>query len=390
MLEQVADKRQERPDREVPEKARRRSFSAQARGHDWAWLWTAGGIQPCLDSWWNTAMTVPRDTPAPMSMPDDPPETATDDDKPTRLIQRSAAAAVGAVIAQRLAPGGALIGAAAGPYLEVLARRVWDEVSSDARHRQAEVLGVAARATDQGPEEFAATACETEQKRLLAATAMTGAARTAWPSKVYALGQALADGLIADPDQVNIADLALPAMIDIERPHLSVLELLTRWVPNQEDESNHARRYKDNSRDQFMAYGFDAGDFTVNGWAAGKRIWTTGLIETVRPSLQPVLTSLIGTLQRHGLIVQRDNTATVLANYSEALRKEMSENGVKAGQRITADAFKLPQMSEMAMRGIAPRPSWSPTELGERILGYYDEAALEFDAREASPSVGAR
>jgi hypothetical protein len=316
-----------------------------------------------------------------MSAPDDPPANESDDDKPARLFQRSAAAVVGAVIAERLAPGGALLGAASGPYLEVLARRVWDEVGPDVRHRQAEVLGVAAETADQGLEEFAVTACETEQKRLLTATAMTGAARTAWPPKVYALGRALADGLMADSDQVNIADLALPAMIDIERPHLSVLELITRWVPNLEDATTHGRRYRNNSRDKFMAYGFDAGDFTVNGWAVGKRIWTTNLIEAARPSLQPVLTSLIGTLQRHGLIVQHDNTATALANYSEALRKETLENEVKANQ--------LPPTSELALRGITPRPSWSPTELGEHILGFYDEAALEFGAREASPSKGA-
>ena len=70
-----------------------------------------------------------------------------------------------------------------------------------------------------------------QSTHLLTGIAMTGAAGTARPPEVFALGRALADGLITDDDQINIADLVLPAMADMDRPHISLLELLVRWMP---------------------------------------------------------------------------------------------------------------------------------------------------------------
>jgi hypothetical protein len=186
----------------------------------------------------------------------------------------------------------------------------------------------------------------------------------------------LADGLIAaDSTEVNVADLIIPAMTDMERPHLSVLELLVRWIPDQAiGRPIHVRAHQDFPTHSTRR-GFYAGDFTRSGWTVGQRKWTTHQIEEARPTLQQVLTSLLGTLQRHGLTEQFDDTPGVLAKFSEKVRRESSRGGVRAGQRITADSLLPRAMSEMEALDITSPPRWSPTELGERVLGYYHLAA---------------
>jgi hypothetical protein len=108
-------------------------------------------------------------------------------------------------------------------------------------------------------------------------------------------------------------------------------------------------------------------------WRADQRIWSARLIGDARPALLPVLTSLTGTLQRHGLVVQHDDTPGVLAKYARQFDSAMT--GMSAA------------LSEHSLRNITPPPRWSPTELGERVLGYYDLAAAEFDATRALPPV---
>ena len=81
------------------------------------------------------------------------------------------------------------------------------------------------------------------------------------------------------------------------------------------------------------------------------------------PPLEPVLGSLIGALERHGLIEQNDSTAEALTKFSEAF-----ERGGNPNQRP-------PKISSFQAKEIASPPSWSPTTLGEHVLGYYDLAA---------------
>jgi hypothetical protein len=288
---------------------------------------------------------------------------ASDEDEaekpPGHRAARSAAAAAGAVLGVRLGPGGVIGGAAAGPYLQELAWRVWDEFRPDSQRRQAEMLGSAAEAAGADEEELAGLIGKSEQTRLLTATAMAGAARTAWPPQVAALGRALADGLIAaDTAQPNIADLVLPAMTEMDRLHVSLLELLVRWVPEKvAGQPVRLRAYRDSRT--------HAGE----EWRAEQRIWSARQIGEVRPPLLPVLTSLTGTLQRHGLAAQYDDTPSVLEKY--------------ARQFDSAMAGSSAAVSEHSLRNITPAPRWSPTELGERVLGYYELAADEFDAAQA-------
>jgi hypothetical protein len=295
---------------------------------------------------------------------------------PSRLVRAVADAAVVLAGARLGGAGGATLAAAATPYAEELLRRALSEFRSDANKRVAEMLESAAEASECNAEELAERISDSERTRLLAATAMTSVVNTAWPPKVHALGRALADGLIAsDEAEADVADLVIPAMTDIERPHLSLLELLVRWVPfpsegkfQQPIEHQEFPIHKTRS-------GFSATDFTTDGWTIGQRKWNTYQIEQARPTLQQVLTSLIGTLQRHGLIEQFDDTAGILARFSERMRDETSRTGIQAGQRITSESLLPPTISEMEALGVASQPRWSPTELGEHVLGFYRLAA---------------
>jgi hypothetical protein len=80
------------------------------------------------------------------------------------------------------------------------------------------------------------------------------------------------------------------------------------------------------------------------GWSIGRRKWTAKQIVAIVPDLGQVLPSLLGKLREGGL-VQENDTAP--------------------------DAFK--QLSAIP----GGEPSWSPTQLGEKILGFYAEAGAE-------------
>lgn len=270
--------------------------------------------------------------------------------------ERSVAAAAGALVGVGFGPVGVVAGAALAPYLEELAQWAWDQFRPDAHRRQARMLASGIEVSGRDDKGFAALIGESERSRLLTATAMSAAARTAWPPKVSALGRALADGLIAeDAAEINVADLVVPAMADMERPHLSLLELLVRWVPVES--AGRPLRVR--------AY----------GGGGGQRGWTVRQIGEARATLRPVLTSLIGTLDRHGLAEQEDSTAQVLAAYSAQMRDETMRTGIRAGQTITPQSLLPPEVSELQTRDIVPEPAWLPTELGERVLGYYELAA---------------
>lgn len=230
------------------------------------------------------------------------------------------------------------------------ARAAWDEIRPDAQRRQGEMLGAAAEAGGQDLTGLAGMIGRSEHTRLLTGIAMTGAAGTAWPPKVFALGRALADGLITDDDQINIADLVLPAMADMDRPHISLLELLVRWMP--ESSTGNLR---------ILPY---PGEHTPAG-GSPNRAWGEYEIGKARPALDPVVISLIGTLLRHGLIVQDDNLDRVLASYADQLAHFWGDF------EATPPRPTLPRVPEHVIGGLLESPRWSPTELGEQVLDYY-------------------
>ena len=271
----------------------------------------------------------------------------------------------------RLGAGAALALGAAGPLFESLAERAWEELRPDARQRATRVLSTAAEEIGCDDEQLGELICSSETSRLQTGLAMDAAQRTAWPPKVYALGRVLAAGLIAtDEDKVNVQDQALVAMADLERLHLILLELLVKYEPEWKYDHIEATLHRLPSYQDVFLAGGRPGDPKV--WSIGRRKWPDHRIVAVRSQLRPVLTSLLGTLQRHGLAAENDQTSGALENFSKDLVQQVNRQGGQVQRRGQARPVTL---RETTVRSAGP--SWSPTELGEMILDYYRLAGEE-------------
>jgi len=260
-------------------------------------------------------------------------------ERTAQVIGQVAAAMAG----ERLGgPGGAVTAGLGSVYFPYLARKVWEEFRPDQQRRAAEMFDTAAKASGWNLDELDGRIRATERTRLLSATAMDAAARTTWPPKVRALGRALADGLIQRDDaQVDIPQFALSAMTDIESPHLSLLELLRGPKP---------------------------GGFTIKD------------IGHMRPHLRPVCQGLLGTLQRHGLAVQNDNLGKTIENYTKIYDKRIEGWLNQVARKARSHMSGFPPWPKFSAGAVTPEISWSATELGGRVLGYYREAGAEIEA----------
>ena len=277
--------------------------------------------------------------------------------EPDRVGPKVAAGLTVAGAGVLLGPGAALLLGVASPLFESLAERAWDELRPDARRRAAQMLSVAAETAGCDAEQLGEMIGASEANRLQAGLAMDAAQRTAWPPQVQALGKVLAAGLISADDAVNVPQFALNAMVELERLHVTLLELLVRYEPAWTADGYTARPHREMPE--------------LREWIAEKRIWLAPAIVAVRPQLQPVLTGVAGTLVRHGLAEQTDRTP-------EALERL----GRQSYRQAAAAESRRPRETPPALW--APRErrverSWSPTELGEQVLGFYEEAGTEAD-----------
>ena len=126
----------------------------------------------------------------------------------------------------------------------------------------------------------------------------------------------------------------------------------------------------------------DVPDYSRNrsddgSWQVRDRKWSSRLIAFARPNLAPVAPSLLGTLQRHGLVVQNDNTAEAIERYARAFEDRF---GAQIGQQGRAGATRLsgpPRVPNPA--GLVPEPTWSPTELGEQVYLRFRDAGTALD-----------
>lgn len=293
------------------------------------------------------------------------------DGEPDRVGPKIVAGLAVASVGIRLGPEAALALGAASTLFESLAERAWGELRPEARQRAARVLSTAAEEIGCDDEQLGKLIGSSETSRLQTGLAMDAAQRTAWPPKVSALGRVLAEGLLAtDEDQVNVQDQALVAMADLERLHLILLELLVKYEPRSVVEGAAAEPHLLPSyQDSFLG---EAGPDNPKVWAVGRRKWTARQIVEARPQLRPVLTTLVGTLQRHGLAIENDSAPEVLEELSKDLVKQVNQ---QAGQMQRSQQAKPVILRETRIRSV--QPSWSPTELGETILDYYRLAGEE-------------
>jgi hypothetical protein len=271
------------------------------------------------------------------------------------VISALGSGAAAAVSYQLGGPGGAAIGGAAAPFLVALFQKSANELWADRAGRAAEALRSAGEAAGLDPDQLAERASQSARTRFLSDAAIQAAADTYWPPGVRALGRALAAGLIQAEDTIiDIPKMVLPAMTDMVAPHVQLLDLLVmcRWDGALLREGPVGVRRIDAPGNEHLAH--------------IKSKWTAGQMTAALPSLAPVLGSVIGVLDRHGLIEQNDSTAEALTKYSAEVRRR--------------DVGRQPRaISSLDATRITPLPSWSPTALGEQVLGYYELAAAAID-----------
>jgi hypothetical protein len=294
-----------------------------------------------------------------------------DDDERRDRNQRAAAAAAGAALGSVIAgPVGAIAGAWLGPKLEPLVRGVWAELSEKARQHQTDVLFWAIRngvPVDAMEERINAS----ERTQLLTGFALSAASRTAWEDKVRTLGRSLAFGLLAEDNaKIDTEQMIIVAITDIESPQLAMLELLVAWRPGR------------NVAEPLISGPLDLPDeshsWNADGsWHVVWREWPRELITQARPNLAPLAPSLLGTLQRHGLVVQNDKTGEAIEKYAKAFEGKLGEQYRREGRAGAFRPSSVPRVSNPA--GLAPEPTWSPTELGEQVFLRFRDAGTELE-----------
>ncbi len=301
-----------------------------------------------------------------------------DDDERRDRNQRAAAAAAGALLGGAIAgPIGIAVGAGLGPMLEPLVRGVWAELSERARQRQTDVLFSAIHAgipVDELEERINAN----ERTQLLTGFALSAATRTAWEDKVRTLGRSLASGLLADDNaKIDTEQMIIAAITDIEGPQLALLEVLVHWRPGR-----HTAEPLISGPLDIPAESHSRTSDT--SWDVIWREWPMQLITHARPNLPPIAPSLLGTLQRHGLIVQNDNAGEAIEKYARAFEDKLAEQYAREGRAGAFRPSSVPRVLNPAR--LVPEPTWSPTELGEQVFLRFREAGTELpDAWSSGP-----
>jgi hypothetical protein len=268
-------------------------------------------------------------------------------------------------------PFGAAVGAASAPYLARFFQKAADKIWADRSRRAEEMLETAAETAGLSADEFAERASETEQTRFLTDKAIQAAADTIWPEGVRAIGRALAAGLLAtDKPVIDVRQRVLGIMTDLDEMHVRLLELLVKSEPDFTRDGLVAIPHRIPSYvDTYMG-----GERPDNPkiWSAGRRKWTARAISMVAPDLQQVLPSLLGELRESGLVQENDTAPDAIKQLSDDLAKQVNQ---QAGQMQRGGQTKPITLQPTTIG--PPEPTWSPTELGEKILSFYAEAGAE-------------
>jgi hypothetical protein len=268
-------------------------------------------------------------------------------------------------------PGVAALAGASTPFLAVVFQKTVKGIFRDRSLRAETMLETAAETAGLSREQLAERADESEETRFLTEKAVRAAADTIWPEGVRAIGKAYAAGLLAkDKPTINIRQRVLGIMADLDELHVGLLDLLVKHVPERGREGVQARSHRIPS----YVNTFMGGDRPDNPkvWSVGERKWTTEQICAVRPDLESVLPSLLGELREKGLAREKDTTNDAIKLLNRDLMSQVNRH---AGQMQRSKQNKLVTLQEHMIQ--LPEPTWSPTELGEKVLGFYAEAGAE-------------
>jgi hypothetical protein len=272
-----------------------------------------------------------------MADPEDAEQTDEDAEQTDwdEVAARAWAVGTGAALGLPFGPLGVVGGAIAGALLEPVALNLLRFLSADAQRRSGEALSAACEASGLSAEDTLSRMFSDEKFRLLAGTAMVAAAHTTLEDKVRTLGRSLASGLLASDDAaIDIEQMIMLALADLEAPQLALLDLLVAWRPPQTGDETSPIRLDIPEHSHSQPSGRE--------WSVNQRKWYVHAIQTYRPRLTPVFSSLVGTLERHGLVTYESNV-----DDSSAIRDESYD----------------PELQ---------RPYVEPTELGEHVwLRFY-------------------
>lgn len=214
---------------------------------------------------------------------------------------------------------------------------------------------------------------------MLTGFALNSAARTTLEGKLRTLGRSLAAGLLAEDNAtIDKEQMIIAAVTDIEGPQLALLDLLVRWTPSYGMDGLATTGPLD-----VPAYSFSR---SYNGsWQVHERKWSQDQITYIRPNLSSIAPSLLGTLQRHGLVVQNDNAIKGIENYSKEFEKQL---GRQYNRQTRAGAFRPSGVPHVAnVEHLVPALTWSPTELGEQVFLRFRDAGADLnDVWSSSPA----
>jgi hypothetical protein len=187
---------------------------------------------------------------------------------------------------------------------------------------------------------------------------------------VRTLGGSLASGLLADDNpKIDTEQMIIAAINDIEGPQLALLELLVARRPGRHSaepmisgpldlpKESHDRPFDDN-------------------WDVAWRKWPRELIAHARPNLAPLAPSLLGTLQRHGLVVQNHNTDETIERLQRTVESALNQmyEHIRAG-----GGYSPSGAPKLSMQNLAQELTWSPTELGEQVFLRFHDAGTDVE-----------
>jgi hypothetical protein len=214
-------------------------------------------------------------------------------------------------------------------------------------------------------EELAARAERSQQTRMLYGAAAEAAAKTAWPPKVIALGRVLAQGLLADGDEIDLVQYALAAMTEMERIHVELLELQVEFTAVVHVDPQEQIRLVETAK-------WTSEEMST--W--GPIPWPEDVILAARPRLRPVFEGLIGLLEGYGLVRGTGDTLNRLEQLSRG-QKEIRAR-FAAESRMGRTSTNPPPPAPPVITKLSR--TWSPTRLGKEVLCFSAVAAEQADA----------
>lgn len=158
--------------------------------------------------------------------------------------------------------------------------------------------------------------------------------------------------------------MILASINDIEGPQPCLLDLIVSSEPPRDNELSPRQVLVPDYSYSMPLYG---------GWYWGNREWPESQICIARPRLAPILESLIGTLERHGLVRWDDDSGETL----ERLRQQFRSDA----ERAKILGYELPPERIEPGSQVTEDPKPLPTELGEQVwIRFRDAGANVPDA----------